>query len=195
MAKPWFRLYSEFAADPKVQLLAFEDQRHFVLLLCLKCNGTLDTASIGPEHFERMICKALGLDPTAGAEAKRRLIEVGLITQSWQPVAWDRRQFESDSSTPRVRAFQARQREAKQGETFSKRSLNALDQSRTYQNISEQIQSRSEQNRAEATTFKLIKTRGISNILIIAKNARLGIFLGNYSFSSMDFNRPRRGGF
>ena len=114
MAKPWFRLYSEFAADPKVQLLAFEDQRHYLVLLCLKCNGTLDTLSIGPDHFERMVSKALGLDPTSGAEAKRRLVEVGLITPSWQPVAWDRRQYESDTSASRTHAYRQRLREAKQ---------------------------------------------------------------------------------
>ncbi len=43
--KPWFRLYSEFVSDPKVQLLAFEDQRHFIAILCLKCNETLDSAA------------------------------------------------------------------------------------------------------------------------------------------------------
>ena len=147
MAKPWFRLYSEFAADPKVQLLAFEDQRHFVVLLCLKCNGTLDTLSIGPEHFERMVCKALGLDPVSGAEAKRRLIEVGLITSQWQPVAWDRRQFESDSSTSRVHQW----RKAKQDETLQKRSSNALDQNRSDQTISEQNRADQRQSRPEQT--------------------------------------------
>jgi len=123
MAKPWFRLYSEFLADPKVQLLAFEDQRHFVGILCLKCNGILDTTSMGPDHYERMISKALGLDPASGAEAKRRLVEANLITESWQPIAWDRRQFESDSSTSRVHQW----RTAKQSETLQKRSSNVLD--------------------------------------------------------------------
>jgi hypothetical protein len=29
-AGPWFKFHHEFATDPVVQLLSFEDQRHFV---------------------------------------------------------------------------------------------------------------------------------------------------------------------
>ena len=37
---PWFRMYHEFATDPKVQMLSEVDQRRFIMLLCLKCcNG------------------------------------------------------------------------------------------------------------------------------------------------------------
>ena len=100
VSKPWFRLYAEFSSDPKMQLLAFEDQRHYIAVLCLKCSGVLDTLSVGPEHFERMVAKALGLDPVTGAEVKRRLLEGGIILESWQPVAWDKRQYESDPVPP-----------------------------------------------------------------------------------------------
>lgn len=103
--KAWFRMYGEFVSDPKVQLLAFEDQRHFVALLCLKCNGTLDSDAPSQAFRDRMIAKALGLSPDAALEAKRRLIEVGVVTDDWQPVKWSERQFESDSSTSRVRKF------------------------------------------------------------------------------------------
>lgn len=106
--KAWFRMYGEFVSDPKVQLLAFEDQRHFVALLCLKCNGTLDSDAPSQAFRDRMIAKALGLSPDAALEAKRRLIEVGVVTDDWQPVKWSERQFESDSSTSRVRKFRAK---------------------------------------------------------------------------------------
>lgn len=105
VAKPWFRLYAEFISDPKVQLLAFEDQRHFVGILCLKCNGTLDSDAPSQEFRHRMIAKALGLSPDAAMEARRRLCEVGLIRDDWQPMKWAERQFESDVSTQRVRKF------------------------------------------------------------------------------------------
>lgn len=105
LAKPWFRLYSEFVSDPKVQLLAFEDQRHFIALLCLKCNETLDSQTPSKNHRERMVAKALGLDPASAIEAKRRLHEVGLIDTNWQPTRWESRQYQSDSSTSRVRQW------------------------------------------------------------------------------------------
>src|SRR6185369_6313222 len=39
----------------------------------------------------------------SATEAKRRLLEVGLIDDSWQPKGWDKRQYQSDISTDRVR--------------------------------------------------------------------------------------------
>ncbi len=39
MANPWFRLYHEFATDPKVQMLSEVDQRRFIMLLCLRCSN------------------------------------------------------------------------------------------------------------------------------------------------------------
>ena len=102
MSMPWFRLYAEFAADPVIQSLAFEDQRHYVVILCMKCSGTLDR-ELAREARERIICRGLGLDPITAAEAKRRLAEVGLVDDEWQPKGWDKRQFSSDKSTDRVR--------------------------------------------------------------------------------------------
>jgi hypothetical protein len=126
----WFRMYSEFAGDPVIQSLAFEDQRHYVVLLCIKSDGTLDKI-LSPQIRERVICRALGLDPLSASEAKRRLIEVGLITKDWQPCGWERRQFVSDSSTERVRKY----RKSKETgnvtgnvtETLTDRSGNAPD--------------------------------------------------------------------
>jgi hypothetical protein len=93
LSRPWFRMYSEFISDPKVQLLAFEDQRHFVGLLCLKASGTLDSDVPSSDFRDRMIAKALGLSLDAAIEAKRRLIEVGLILEDWQPKKWSERQY------------------------------------------------------------------------------------------------------
>jgi len=125
MSLPWFRLYSEFASDPKIQLLAFEDQRHFVVLLCLKSTGTLDTKSISQSHFDRMICKALGLDSATGTEVKRRLSEVGLIDETWQPLRWDDRQKQSDSSAERAKKYREKQKKP-----FASRDGDGLDKIR-----------------------------------------------------------------
>ena len=43
MANAWFRMYSEFATDPKVQMLSEADQRRYMMLLCLRCSNALVT--------------------------------------------------------------------------------------------------------------------------------------------------------
>ena len=107
MSLPWFRMHAEFSGDPVIQSLAFEDQRHYIILLCLKCNGTLDR-DVSDDLRDRIVLRGLGLDPVTGSEAKRRLMEVGLIANDWQPCGWDKRQFKSDTSTERVRTFRKR---------------------------------------------------------------------------------------
>lgn len=143
MARPWFRMYSEFVSDPKVQLLAFEDQRHFVALLCLKCNDTLDSEAPTPMFRDRMIAKALGLGPDAALEAKRRLLEVGLIDSNWQPISWESRQYEHDVSTSRVKDWRAKKR----SETFQKRSCN-VSETTEIQNRPDTEQTRSDQSQS-----------------------------------------------
>jgi len=39
MTNTWFRLYAEFATDPKVQMLSEADQRRYIMLLCLRCSN------------------------------------------------------------------------------------------------------------------------------------------------------------
>lgn len=92
MSLPWFRMYAEFAGDPVIQSLAFEDQRHYIILLCLKCNGTLDR-DLNARQREPIILRGLGLDPITGAEVKRRLMEVALIDKNWHPLGWEKRQY------------------------------------------------------------------------------------------------------
>lgn len=39
MANSWFRLYAEFATDPKVQMMSEAEQRRCVIRMCIRCNG------------------------------------------------------------------------------------------------------------------------------------------------------------
>jgi hypothetical protein len=75
----------------KLRLLAFEDRWHFVALCACKCNGLLDETDA--DLRERMLAVALGLQPKDMAEVKRRLIQVKLIQDNWEPVAWSKRQY------------------------------------------------------------------------------------------------------
>ena len=86
----WFRMYSDFMLDEKVELLTFEDQRHYVFILCMKTAGVLDKDYGQPGMLDRVVAKRLGLHGEAFESAKQRLIESGLIGDDWQPTAWDK---------------------------------------------------------------------------------------------------------
>jgi hypothetical protein len=158
MNLPWLRLYTEFSSDPKIQILAFEDQRHYVMLLCLKGNGTLDAAVPTEAYRDRLIAKGLGLDPAAALEAKRRLMEGGLIDDIWQPTKWESRQFQSDYSTLRVQKYREKQK-GNVTETLPKRSETVIDQS----------QNRSESDQSQKRTKKSIPSESHSDKSEIAE--------------------------
>jgi len=104
---PWFRMYSEAIDDEKLRLLAFEDRWHFVALLCCKSKGLIDEPET--ELKRRKIALKMGLAYLELDEVARRLSEVGLIDRkTLQPLAWDERQYQSDNSTERVRAYRER---------------------------------------------------------------------------------------
>jgi hypothetical protein len=106
----WFRLHADAVDDEKLRLLAFEDRWHFVAILCCKSTGIIDCEDM--VLLRRKVAVKLGLDARELDEVARRLSEVGLIdSQSLQPVAWSKRQFESDSSTERTRKWRQKQHE------------------------------------------------------------------------------------
>lgn len=106
MSLTWFRLYGETVDDAKLKLLAFEDRWHYIALLCCKAQGVTDNTR--PEILDRMVAAKLGLALRELDEVRRRLIEVELIDQEWQPTGWDRRQYASDDVSARVRRFRER---------------------------------------------------------------------------------------
>jgi hypothetical protein len=102
LSNSWFRFYHEFATDPVSQLLSHAEQRHYIIILCLKCNGVLDR-KLSPKNRESIIKKALNISDAEFIETKNKLIEVDYIDDTWQPVKWDKRQYKSDNSTERSR--------------------------------------------------------------------------------------------
>lgn len=96
MANAWFRLYHEFATDPKVQMLSEKDQRRYIMLLCLRCcNGDVTL------HDEEVSFQ-LRISNEEWMSTKSILMDKKLIDEASKPVAWDKRQFASDSSAERV---------------------------------------------------------------------------------------------
>lgn len=98
----WFRMYAEFASDPKLQMLSECYQRRYLMLLCLRCSNGAVTL-----HDEEVAFQ-LRIDVTEWGTTKAVLVEKNLINNNNQPTAWDKRQFASDSSAERVAAFRAK---------------------------------------------------------------------------------------
>ena len=139
MANSWFRMYSEWLDDEKVQMMSLEMQRHFVALLCLRCQQPTEKMT------ERQIAFRLRVDETFLKRIKETFLETGFIDEDWSVSNWGKRQYLSDSSTSRVRKFRAN-KALKQDETFLKRDET--------QNVTapdtEQLQNRAEQKKPKA---------------------------------------------
>lgn len=116
---PWFRMYAEFATDPKVQMLSEVEQRRFVMLLCLRCSNGDVTVSDDEIAFQ------LRISSDDAKATKAVLVGKGLIDEAWQPTNWQKRQQPSDSSKSRVSAHRERKKqECNVDVTAAKRSRN-----------------------------------------------------------------------
>mgnify|MGYP003345689682 CR=1 FL=1 len=107
MANPWFRMYSEFAHDHKLQMMSEANQRRFIMLLCLRCgNGdvTLQDAQIA---FQ------LRISYDDWMVTKDVFIAHEIIDSDNNVLNWDKRQFLSDSSKERVARYRERHRNDK----------------------------------------------------------------------------------
>lgn len=109
----WFRMYAEFATDPKVQSMDETFQRRFIMFLCLHCSG----------EFERLtdeeLAFALRITPAELATTKDAFKQKGFLGDNGKIRNWDKRQFKSDNSTERVREH--RKRRGNGDETLQKR--------------------------------------------------------------------------
>lgn len=112
MANTWFRLYNDIVNDPKIKMLAFEDRWHYVAILVFKNMGEMDKPR-KEGLFERLLAVHLGLNITELDSLKKRLMDVDLIDDTFQPKNWDKRQYKTDSSTERVRKHRAKSKGCK----------------------------------------------------------------------------------
>jgi hypothetical protein len=113
MANSWFRLYQEFATDPKVQSMSEIMQRRLVMLFCLRCGNVLETLQ------EQEIMFALRITEEEWRETKQLFVSkcfIRFISDKCNIINWNKRQFISDTSTDRVKRYRAKK------ETFLKRS-------------------------------------------------------------------------
>ena len=83
-------------------------QRRLLMLFCLRCSNVL--ATLQPDE----LAFALHISIDELSDAKTLFLQKGFIDDQWNLINWDKRQFNSDSSTARSR----KHREAKK--EFSK---------------------------------------------------------------------------
>ena len=141
MANQWFRLYGEFAHDPKVQMLSECNQRRLIMLFCIRCNGDVTL------HDDEVTFQ-LRVTDYEWAETKAIFISKGFINKDNELLNWDKRQFISDSSAERVAKHRAK---IKADVTPSNVTVTLPEQNRT-----EQIQNITEHKKhivAKATNY------------------------------------------
>jgi hypothetical protein len=103
----WFRMYDEILDDPKVQKLPPELFRAWVnaLALCSRNDGRLPSVSDCAFAFRETEASV--------SSAFHTFTELGLfvtVDETFQPKNWKKRQYKSDTSTGRVRAYRKRSR-------------------------------------------------------------------------------------
>lgn len=111
--KRWIRLYCEVVDDPKVQTLPDHLFRMWVNILCIAgSNGGI----LFHETFrETWLAWKLRLTVEQIQTGISELTHYGLLetepeTSNVRPHGWDKRQYESDTSTERVRKFREKQK-------------------------------------------------------------------------------------
>ena len=93
----WFRMYSETATDPKIQMMSESDQRRWMMLLCLRCGNDDVTFQDADLAFQLRV----SLDDWLTTKAL--FITKCLINSDNKVLAWNKRQYVSDLSTSRVK--------------------------------------------------------------------------------------------
>ena len=139
----WFRMYGEFASDPKVQSMSEAMQRRLMMLFCFRCSNTLVTLQ------DDEIAFALRITDDELADTKALFMRKGFVDESWEIANWDKRQFVSDSSAARVAKHRASKKQ--DVEQACNVTVTPQIQNRT---DTEQIQNREEDQTPQAAASK-----------------------------------------
>ena len=97
-ANAWFRLYAEFANDPKVQIMTEHMQRRLIMLMCLRCGNVLETL------HETELAFHLRISDAELAHTKALFMQKGFIDDAWNLLHWDKRQ-DKESLRPSSEAW------------------------------------------------------------------------------------------
>jgi len=119
----WLRLWIEWAHDPKIIAMPESMQRRHIVLLCLR--RQVDTSTLSDEEIASYM--RIGMEDLQ--ETKELFTRKNFIDNGWNVLAWDDRQYDSDSSTLRTRKWRKRQRkkERDKKETSQERHGDGVD--------------------------------------------------------------------
>lgn len=120
MSNQWFRLYAEFASDPKVQMMSETMQRRLIMLFCFRCNGHVTLRN-------EEVTFLLRISNEEWEETRQLFFAKGFINENNELVNWEKRQFRSDSSRERV----ARHREKMKHDDVTTCNVTVTPQNRT----------------------------------------------------------------
>ena len=102
----YFKMFSEFASDPKVQSMTEAMQRRLVMLFCLHCSGDLEKLS------DDELAIAMRINPKELDKTRDTFRRKGFIGDTWVPRNWEKRQAPHDrTAAERMRRLRERQRE------------------------------------------------------------------------------------
>ncbi len=120
MARLWFRFYAEALNDPKVQTLPCEEFKLWVSLLCLSCDADGILPSVSEMAWKTRLDYETFLKRFTLLQERGLMEDLG--ENQYTPHNWDARQFNSDTSTERVRKHRSkREIERNVSETLPKR--------------------------------------------------------------------------
>lgn len=97
-------------------------QRRFIMLLCLRCCDVTVTLSDEELAFQ------LRISDEELAQTKILFLKKGFIKDDWELVNWEKRQFSSDSSAARTRAYRDRiKKEKEENEAIEKENVTSQE--------------------------------------------------------------------
>lgn len=119
-AMTWFKLYCEFATDPKVQSMTEPMQRRLVLIFCLTASG--DLKKLTTEE----LCLAMRISERELEKTKELFIRKGFIDDAWSLRNWEKRQAPADpTAAERMRRYRERHRNEDRNVTGVTRNVTA----------------------------------------------------------------------
>lgn len=108
----WLRLYADLLNNPKAQTLPGDLFKIWINCLCIACNADETFHGTLHETIDET-AYALRLSKEDTQEALDRLVSARLLILEdglYHIVNWDKRQFKSDTSTDRVKAFREKKK-------------------------------------------------------------------------------------
>lgn len=143
----WFRMYAEYATDPKVQSMDETLQRRFTMFLCLHCNGEYDRLS-----DEELACSLrISMEELTRTQAVFR--GKGFLGENNEIRNWNKRQYKSDDVSSRVKKH--RDEKKKQACNVSVSPSETDSESDTEKNKKTPSESRVAQERDDTPTTRI----------------------------------------